>query len=109
MEKYKHSERYEKEQRADPKLKHIIDFLETRPISQLEEKHNPHVLVYGLLYKIKNSEKHYSQQVIVEKYSSFLKQCKAKYYNRFMTTQELETGINRKHHSGYQTECTGSL
>ncbi|CAF4588394.1 unnamed protein product, partial [Rotaria socialis] len=56
------------EQQADPKLKQIINFLETKPTTDSNDKRNPHILVNGLLYKIKNSNMHYNQRIIGEKH-----------------------------------------
>ncbi|CAF2035716.1 unnamed protein product [Rotaria magnacalcarata] len=56
------------EQQADPKLKQIINFLETKPTTDSNNKRNPHILVNGLLYKIKNSNKHYNQRIVGEKH-----------------------------------------
>ncbi|CAF4749152.1 unnamed protein product [Rotaria magnacalcarata] len=56
------------EQQADPKLKQIINFLETKTTTDSNDKRNPHILVNGLLYKIKNSNIHYNQRIIGEKH-----------------------------------------
>ncbi|CAF2775804.1 unnamed protein product [Rotaria sp. Silwood2] len=56
------------EQQADPKLKQIINFLEIKPTTDSSDKRNPHILVNGLLYKVKNSNKHYNQRIIGEKH-----------------------------------------
>ncbi|CAF3221850.1 unnamed protein product [Rotaria sp. Silwood2] len=57
-----------KEQEADPKLKPIIELLKKKSTLEFNDKRNPHVLVNGLLYKIKNSKKHYNQRVVGEKH-----------------------------------------
>ncbi|CAF3407328.1 unnamed protein product [Rotaria socialis] len=56
------------EQQVDPKLKQIIFFLETKTTTDSKDKRNPHILVNGLLYKIKNSNIHYNQRIIGEKH-----------------------------------------
>ncbi|CAM4822352.1 unnamed protein product [Rotaria magnacalcarata] len=57
------------EQQVDPKLKQIINFLETKPTTDSNTKRNPHILVNGLLYKIKTSNIHYNQRIIGKKHS----------------------------------------
>ncbi|CAF3000626.1 unnamed protein product [Rotaria sp. Silwood2] len=56
------------EQEADSKLKPTIEFLKTQPTTDFNDKRNPFILINGLLYKIKNSNKHYNQCVIGEKH-----------------------------------------
>ncbi|CAF4231076.1 unnamed protein product [Rotaria sp. Silwood2] len=56
-----------KEQENDLKLKPIIEFLKTEP-TDFNGKRNPYILINGLLYKIKNSNKHYNQRVVGEKH-----------------------------------------
>ena len=56
------------EQRADPKLQHIIEHLETNPSPTFNDKRSPNVLINGLLYKIKNSNRHYNQRVLGTKH-----------------------------------------
>ncbi|CAF4531871.1 unnamed protein product [Rotaria sp. Silwood2] len=57
-----------KEQEADPKVKPIIELLKKKSTLEFNDRRNPHVLVNGLLYKIKNSKKHYNQRVVGEKH-----------------------------------------
>ncbi|CAF4929902.1 unnamed protein product [Rotaria socialis] len=52
-----------KEHEADSKLKPIIELLKNKSTLEFNDKRNPHVLVNGLLYKIKNSKKHYNQRI----------------------------------------------
>lgn len=56
------------EQQADSKLQPIIKYLQTKPPSESNEKRNPNVLINGLLYKIKNSNRHYNQRVLGNKH-----------------------------------------
>ena len=42
--------------------------LKTKPSTDFNGKHNPHILMNGILYKIKNSNKHYNQRVLGAKY-----------------------------------------
>ena len=57
-----------KEQEADSKLKSIIELLKTKPSTDFNGKRNPHILINGLLYKIKNANKHYNQRVVGAKH-----------------------------------------
>ncbi|CAF3259695.1 unnamed protein product [Rotaria socialis] len=57
-----------KEQEVDSKLKPIIELLKNKSTLEFNDKRNPHVLVNGLLYKIKNSKKHYNQRIVGEKH-----------------------------------------
>jgi hypothetical protein len=56
------------EQQEDLKLKPIIQTLETRSTTEWDSKRGPYVLVNGLLYKIKNSNKHYNQRIVGNKH-----------------------------------------
>ncbi len=56
------------QQRADLKLKPIIQQLETNPSAGFNDKRNPYALINGLLYKIKNSNRHYNQRVLGSKH-----------------------------------------
>ena len=52
------------EQQADSKLNHIIQQLKTNPTPELNDKRQPHVLINDILYKIKNSNRHYNQWML---------------------------------------------
>jgi transposase InsO family protein len=56
------------QQRADLKLKPIIQRLETNPSASFNDKRNPYALINGLLYKIKNSNRHYNQRILGSKH-----------------------------------------
>ncbi|CAF1158517.1 unnamed protein product, partial [Adineta ricciae] len=57
-----------KEQQSDPKLKPIIDWLQSSTSTNFNDKRNPYVLINNLLYKIKNSNRHYNQRIIGNKH-----------------------------------------
>ncbi|CAF1432643.1 unnamed protein product [Rotaria sordida] len=57
-----------KEQEADSKLKPIIELLKTKPSTDFNGKRNPYILINGLLYKIKNANKHYNQRIVGAKH-----------------------------------------
>lgn len=57
-----------KEQEKDTKLKPIIEFLKAQPTAEFNGKRNPYILINGLLYKIKNSKKHYNQRLLGKKH-----------------------------------------
>ena len=56
------------EQQADTKLLPIIQKLATTPAIEFNEKRNPYALINGILYKIKNSNRHYNQRVLGNKH-----------------------------------------
>ena len=56
------------EQREDLKLKPIIRDLETKSTVELNSKRGPYVLIDGLLYKLKNSNRHYNQRIVGNKH-----------------------------------------
>lgn len=56
------------QQRADKKLTPIIQRLESNPSASFNDKRNPHALINGLLYKIKNSNRNYDQRVLGNKH-----------------------------------------
>ena len=56
------------EQQTDSKLHSIIEYLQTKPPSEPNEKRNPYALINGLLYKIKNSNRHYNQRILGNKH-----------------------------------------
>ena len=60
------------QQRADSKLKPIIQQLESNPSVSFNDKRNPHALINGLLYKIKNSNRNYNQRVLGHKHLLFI-------------------------------------
>jgi transposase InsO family protein len=55
-------------QQADKKLQHIIKHLQANPSPTFNDKRNPNALINGLLYKIKNSNRHYNQRVLGNKH-----------------------------------------
>ncbi|CAF1253603.1 unnamed protein product [Rotaria sordida] len=55
------------EQQTDPKLKYIIDQLRNRNRAIFNDKRNPYVLINDILYKVKNSNRHYNQREIGNK------------------------------------------
>ncbi|CAF4255358.1 unnamed protein product, partial [Rotaria sordida] len=55
-------------QQTDPKLKYIIDRLRNNNIAIFNDKRNPYVPINDILYKVKNSNRHYNQQEIGNKY-----------------------------------------
>lgn len=57
-----------KEQQADSKLSPIIEQLKANGLSVSSDKRQPFVLVNDLLYKIKNSNRHYNQRVLGNKH-----------------------------------------
>ena len=57
-----------KAQEADPKLKPIIEMLKTQPPADFNGKRNPHILMNGILYKVKNANQHYNQRVVGTKH-----------------------------------------
>ncbi|CAF2960927.1 unnamed protein product [Rotaria sp. Silwood2] len=56
------------EQQADPKLKYIIDQLRNKNIPIFNDKRNPYLLINDILYKMKNSNRHYNQREIGNKH-----------------------------------------
>lgn len=56
------------EQQKDTKLLPIIKRLQTTTPEEFNTKRNPFVLINGLLYKIKNSNRHYNQRVLGNKH-----------------------------------------
>ena len=56
------------EQQADAKLNHIIQQLKTDPSPEFNDKRQPFVLINDILYKIKNSNRHYNQRAFGNKH-----------------------------------------
>ena len=56
------------EQQTDPKLNQIIQHLKANPSPELNDKKNPYVLINDILYKIKNSNRHYNQRILGSKH-----------------------------------------
>ena len=52
------------EQQADSKLNHIIQQLKANPTPEFNDKGQPYVLISDILYKIKNSNRHYNQRML---------------------------------------------
>ncbi|CAF1253664.1 unnamed protein product [Rotaria sordida] len=55
-------------QQTDPKLKYIIDRLRNNNIAIFNDKRNPYVSINDILYKVKNSNRHYNQREIGNKH-----------------------------------------
>ncbi|CAF1366353.1 unnamed protein product [Rotaria sordida] len=55
-------------QQTDPKLKYIIDRLRNNNIEIFNDKRNPYVPINDVLHKVKNSNRHYNQREIGNKY-----------------------------------------
>lgn len=56
------------EQQKDPKLQPIIHSLQAEHSTESSNKRNPFILINGLLYKIKNSNRHYNQRILGNKH-----------------------------------------
>lgn len=56
------------EQQEDRKLNHIIQYLKVNPPLQFNDKRQPFVLINDILYKIKNSNRHYNQRILGNKH-----------------------------------------
>ena len=56
------------EQQADSKLNHIIQQLKANPSPEFNDKKQPYVLINDILYKIKNSNRHYNQRMLGNKH-----------------------------------------
>ena len=56
------------EQQADPKLNYIIQQLKAIPSPSYNDKRQPFVLINDILYKIKNSNRHYNQRILGNKH-----------------------------------------
>ncbi|CAF1521526.1 unnamed protein product [Adineta ricciae] len=56
------------EQQKDSKLNHIIQQLKANPPPQFNDKKQPFVLINDILYKIKNSNRHYNQRIFGNKH-----------------------------------------
>lgn len=52
------------EQQAESKLNHIIQQLKANPTPEFNDKRQPYVLINDILYKIKNSNRHYNQRML---------------------------------------------
>lgn len=52
------------EQQADQKLQRIIHSLQTKSTVETINKRNPFILINGILYKIRNCNKHYNQRIV---------------------------------------------
>lgn len=56
------------EQQADSKLNPIIERLKANPSPEFNDKRQPFVLINDMLYKIKNSNRHYNQRILGNKH-----------------------------------------
>lgn len=56
------------QQPTDPKLRYIIDKLQNSGNPTFRDKRNPYILINGILYKIKHSNRHYNQREIGNKH-----------------------------------------
>ena len=56
------------EQQADTNLNHIIQQLKANPSPEFNDKRQPFVLINDILYKIKNSNRHYNQRMLGNKH-----------------------------------------
>ena len=56
------------QQTTDPKLKYIIEKLQSNKTPIFSTKRNPYVLINGILYKVKNSNRHYNQRDLGNKH-----------------------------------------
>lgn len=56
------------QQQSDPKLKHILEYLQTKDTPTSTNKRNPYVTINGLLYRVKNSNRHYNLREIGNKH-----------------------------------------
>jgi hypothetical protein len=56
------------EQQADSNLNHIIQQLKANPSPEFNDKRQPFVLINDILYKIKNSNRHYNQRMLGNKH-----------------------------------------
>ena len=56
------------EQQTDSKLKYIIDQLRNNRIPIFNDKRNSYILINDILYKVKNSNRHYNQREIGNKH-----------------------------------------
>ncbi|CAF1502254.1 unnamed protein product [Adineta steineri] len=57
-----------KEQQADSKLNPIVQQIKANPSPDFNDKKQPFVLINDILYKIKNSNRHYNQRILGNKH-----------------------------------------
>jgi transposase InsO family protein len=56
------------EQQADSKLQPIIQRLQSQTPQESNDKRNPYAIINGILYKIKNSNRHYNLRILGNKH-----------------------------------------